>query len=110
MPQAFSRLMIWRSLKMGQTIAEASWRAIPTSPALRPRHGRPHLQIMNLLNLASDIQEEILHLPRTEKGLTRLSSCNCSRSHRHQIGESNGDLAAGIAAVKHTSKNLILPT
>ena len=26
-------------------------------------------QIMNLLNLAPDIQEEILHLPRTESGL-----------------------------------------
>ena len=39
-------------------------------------------QIMNLLNLAPDIQEAVLHLPRTEPGRDPIISRGCSRSPR----------------------------
>ena len=43
-------------------------------------------QVMALLLLAPDIQEQILFLPRTERGATRSSCTTCCRSPRRRTG------------------------
>jgi len=47
-------------------------------------------QIMNLLNLASDIQEEILFLPKTERERLRSRNGTCGRLQPWRGGESSG--------------------
>ena len=55
-------------------------------------------QIMNLLNLAPDIQEQILFLPRTLGAATRSRSARYGRSAVSPIGTDNGSFGAGCKA------------
>ena len=55
-------------------------------------------QIMNLLNLAPDIQEQLLFLPPTTRRRDKMGNDTCERLQRWSIGANREELFHAVGA------------